>query len=579
LRHLQHLIALLFLSSLLFFLDLGTLRLTDRDEGSNAEAAREMVETGNWISPTLNYEPRFAKPVFVYWLMGGAYRVWGVSEFTARLPSAVFGVALILLQYWFLNRLRGPTVALLGALMLLLNVEIVAIGRVALTDSVLIFFTTLALFGFWLGLQGEGRERHFFWLFYGGMALGALTKGPLGVVVPLLAVVPYLAFSKRWREFWQVGFPLAGSALFLLLAVPWYAAMLALHGSQYTTSVKGDTVGRFFNVIGGHGGTIFLYIPVLLFGFFPWSGVLPVALYHAFKGWRSRRSAAMGAPHASRLTPHGLSVELEWFAVLWFAAGFVFFSLSATRLPHYIGPLFPAAAILTASYWARWLTDPNTPGSRIAIRTLMALGYLLGFALAASPSLYARFVDQIAKEFPMAMQVDPGWGPYAAGFVLLAGVALVGYYGIALKRYASAFWISAVMIGLVLLIAIKITLPRFSQYFIAPPQDLAYAAGLNLGANDRLILYGPPKPSLIFYAQRKAIVIRPGEEEQMRAHLAGSGRAMIVLPSRLRARLPAESSGFPVVLERFGYSLLANEPMVKMPPTPPARETPAIPGH
>ncbi|TAJ22850.1 MAG: phospholipid carrier-dependent glycosyltransferase, partial [Nitrospirae bacterium] len=144
------LILLLALAGLLFFLGLGTLGLTDRDEGRNAEAAREMVETGDWVSPTFNYEPRFAKPVFVYWLMSGAYRLFGVSEFTARLPSAALGVALILLQYAFLARLRGPMLGLLGGLMLLLNVEIVAIGRLALTDSALIFFTTLSLFGFWL---------------------------------------------------------------------------------------------------------------------------------------------------------------------------------------------------------------------------------------------------------------------------------------------------------------------------------------------------------------------------------------------------------------------------------------------
>ncbi|HYM37017.1 MAG TPA: glycosyltransferase family 39 protein, partial [Nitrospiraceae bacterium] len=128
-----HLVLLLALSALLFFLGLGGLGLTDRDEGSNAEAAREMVETGDWISPTLNYQPRFAKPVFIYWLTSGAYTLFGVSEFTARLPSALFGVGLIVLQYLFLARLRGPTVGLFGALMLLLNLEIVAIGRMALT--------------------------------------------------------------------------------------------------------------------------------------------------------------------------------------------------------------------------------------------------------------------------------------------------------------------------------------------------------------------------------------------------------------------------------------------------------------
>src|SRR6266849_7781953 len=96
-----HLILLLSICALLFFLGLGTLGLTDRDEGSNAEAAREMVESGDLITPTLNGVPRFAKPVFLYWLISGSYLAFGVSEFTARLPSALFGTALVLMQYAF----------------------------------------------------------------------------------------------------------------------------------------------------------------------------------------------------------------------------------------------------------------------------------------------------------------------------------------------------------------------------------------------------------------------------------------------------------------------------------------------
>jgi hypothetical protein len=213
---------------------------------------------------------------------------------------------------------------------------------------------------------------------------------------------------------------------------------------------------------------------------------------------------------------------------------------------------------------------------------MMGLGYLLGFALVVSPFLYAHFVDTIAKEFPVATQVDPGWGPYGAGLIILLGIALVGYYGIALERRATAFWLSAGLIAAVLLIAIEVTLPRFSRYFIAPPQELAYTAGLNLGAEDRLILYGPPKPSLIFYAQRPAIVIRPGEEGRMKPYLLGpGGRTMILLPSRLKSALPSEASSFAVILERFGYSLLANEPMVKPPAgsSQPRQPSMRIPGH
>lgn len=558
-----HLLLILVLGGVLFFLGLGELGLTDRDEGSNAEAAREMVESGDWVTPTLNGEPRFAKPVFIYWLMSGAYRLFGVSEFTARLPSAVFGLALLLLHYGFLSRLRDPTTGLVGALMLLVNIEIVAIGRLALTDSVLIFFTTASLYGFWLGFHGKAPDRRWLWLFYAGMAVGTLTKGPIGVAVPLLAVVPYLTLTHQWRRFWQIGFPVAGLLLFVALAVPWYAAMLAIHGSRYTTSARADTVGRFLTVIGGHGGTVFFYVPVLFFGFFPWSGFLPAALHQALRKWRGYWQDRRG----ERIGEAG---DLELFAALWLAAGFVFFSASATRLPHYIGPLYPAAAILTATYWARGLRHPETAGLRLSFRLIVVIGSLLGFALAAAPFLYAQFLDKISKEFPMAAQVDPGIGPPLAGFILLIGTALTGYLGLSREKRAGAFWAGGLTLVAVMLIALQLTLPRFSRYFVSPPQELAFTAGVNLEAQDRLILYGPPRPSLIFYAKRRTILIKPGEEAKMSPHLTQPGRTMILLPSRLKPHLPAEARDYPVVLERYGYSLLANEPMVRgLPDTPP----------
>ena len=166
-----------------FFTALGSMGLTDRDEGRNAEAGREMFASGDLVTPTFNGELRVAKPVFVYWLMTLSYHVFGVNEFAARAPSALFGVGLILMHYLFLSRLRGPTVGLFGALMLLLNIEVLALGRMAITDSVLIFFTTLSLYGFWLGLSEPGRGRHWIWAFYAGIALATLTKGPVGLAL------------------------------------------------------------------------------------------------------------------------------------------------------------------------------------------------------------------------------------------------------------------------------------------------------------------------------------------------------------------------------------------------------------
>ena len=276
-----HPLLLLVLCTLLFFYGLGRLGLTDRDEGSNAEAAREMLQSGDWVTPTLNGAPRFAKPALTYWLIEGAYRVFGVSEFTARLPSAVFGTGLILMQYYFAKRVLGPVTALRAALMLLLNFEILAIGRMVLTDMVLIFFTTLSIFAFFLGLYGQGPAKRWYWVFYIAMGLATLTKGPVGLLVPLLAVVPYILWTRPWRSGNQVlrdCHPFAGTLVMLAVAAPWYSAMFILHGKGYLASAQGDTVTRFFSVIGGHGGTILFYIPILFFGFFPWSGYLPAAL-------------------------------------------------------------------------------------------------------------------------------------------------------------------------------------------------------------------------------------------------------------------------------------------------------------
>ena len=560
------LLVLLVLSGMLFFLGLGDMGLTDRDEGRNAEAGREMFASGDLLTPTFNGELRVAKPVFVYWLMTVSYHVFGVSEFAARVPSALFGVGLIIMQYLFLSRLRGQAVGLFGALMLLLNVEILVLGRMAITDSVLIFCTTFSLYGFWLGLHGTGRERHWIWCFYIGMALATLTKGPVGLAVPLMTIILYLSATRRWTAYWQQGFPVAGTLLLLLLAAPWYTVMFVVHGDAYASQAKLHTVGRFLSPMEGHGGGLWFYLPVLLVGFFPWSGLLPVALFRAFQCWRESlvRVGMMSGPPDSRdpSRPHD---ELEWFAALWIVGVFVFFTLSSTRLPHYIGPLFPAAALLTASYWSQCLKDPLTKGIRGSIHAMMGLGYLLALGFASLPTLYAKFSVKLVREFPMAVQFDLGSSPYLAAVVLLVGAGLVGYFGFNEELRGVAFWAAGGALATVFLLVILTVIPSINRYAIAPPQELAYAAGLNLGAADQFIAYGSTRPSMAFYARRKVVFISSGAIDQLRTALAYPGRTMILLPEMFQDSLPKEAATFQPILKRYGYLLLASQPMVTMP--------------
>ncbi len=552
-----HLTFLLICGCLLLLPGLGDVGLTDRDEGSNAGAAREMLETGDWISPTLNYEPRYAKPALSYWIIAGTYALFGVNDLTARLPSAFFGLALLGLQYLFLHRLLGPALAFCGSLILLLNVEFVGIHRLVLTDPELVFFTTLAVYGFWLGFCDPDRNRHFLWLFYIGMALGTLAKGPLGILIPLLGLVPYLTVTRQWKRYFTEGRPLLGWTLCVLIAAPWYLAMLAIHGADYAAAAQANTTGRFANPMEGHGGTVLFYVPILLFGFFPWSGLLPVALWQTLKAWKSFRTGA---------TDPRDTEGLLLFCAAWVCGMFLFFTLSATRLPHYVLPLFPPASLLVAVLWSRFLKNARPNGLTVSTRIVLVTGYVFSLALAFAPILYANVRHRIAVDFPAAEHVGPGATPVVLGVLVLLGVAMFRHLVRKEPRRPQAFWVLSGMMGLFLLIVILFALPRFGKYFINPPQELATIAGYNLGAQDTLIHYGRKLPSLTFYAKRKVHFINPGEPEKFFPHLEKNGRLMVILPANLRERLPHPVDAFQPVLQRYGFLLLSRDPMVEGPP-------------
>ena len=548
-----HLAFLLICGCLLLLLGLGDMGLTDRDEGSNASAAREMLETGDWISPTLNYEPRYAKPALSYWIIAGTYALFGVNDVTARLPSAAFGLALLVLHYLFLHRLLGPTLAFCGSFILLLNVEFVGIHRLVLTDPELVFFTTLATYGFWLGFCDTERDRRFLWLFYIGMALGTLAKGPLGILVPLLGVVPYLTLTRQWKLYFAEGRPLLGWTLCVLIAAPWYLAMLASHGADYAAAAQANTAGRFANPMEGHGGTLLFYVPILLFGFFPWSGLLPAALWQPLRDWKSFR-----AGKADSRGEEGLLL----FCALWVCGLFLFFTISATRLPHYLLPLYPAASLLVAVLWSRFLRNAWPSGLTVSTRIVLVTGYVLSLVLAFAPVIYESVRHRIVVAFPAAEKVGVGPTPIVVAVVVLVGVAAFRHLVREEARRPQAFWALSGMMGLFLLIVILFALPRVGKYFINPPQELATIAGFNLGPQDTLIHYGRKLPSLTFYAQRKVHFINAGDHDKFLPHLEKDGRLMVILPANLHERLPDAVTSFPPVVQRYGFLLLSREPMV-----------------
>ncbi len=531
----RYALLVLALAGLLLLPGLGAVALTDRDEGANAEAAREMLEQRSWISPTLGGAPRFAKPAFVYWLMAGTYAVLGVGEAAARLPSAVAALALVLVQYAFARWALGTSVAWRAALVLLLSVEYVAIGRMALTDANLALWTTVAAYAFlrgWLGAPPRGRWYALAWI-AGGLAV--LTKGPVGLLVPLGGVVAYLALAGGLRQAWREAWPLRGLLLFLLVAGPWYLAMFWLHGWDYAARARGETIGRVLRPVTGPGGTALFYLPVLLLGFFPWSAFLPEAMVAVLRHARAR---------ARRSRAEAVSV----FAAAWLVVGLVLFSLAQTRLPHYVLPLFPAAALLVATSW------PASP-SRLARGLLAGIAIALAALLAVAWLGPAQVVRLLAPAYPAAVGTTlPATAPVVAA--LVAGAAAAAF----VRDGGRLFTVLATLATLVLAVGFQATLPAFSAAFVAPAGQLASRAAGDARPCDTLLAIGPYRPSLLFYARRPVTFVS-GRSHQDDARLAElttrPGRLFVIAPAAMTPTLPATVATLPVVEARGGYVLLA----------------------
>ncbi|MEW5855908.1 MAG: glycosyltransferase family 39 protein, partial [Cyanobacteriota bacterium] len=344
---------------LAFVWNLGSIGLVDETEPLFAEAARQMTVTGDWITPYFNGETRFDKPPLVYWLMAIAYKLIGVNEWAVRLPSAISAIAVTGLGFYTLRYygLPSPSAvtgqemdgtrrrqlwlsALLGAAAIALNPEMIVWGRTGVSDMLLTGCVGCALLSFFLGYVNTNRpaiQTRWYLAFYVLVALAILTKGPVGIVLPVIIIGAFLLYLGKAKEVLREMFPIRGLALVLVLAVPWYVLVILRNGENYVNKFFGyHNLERFTGVVNHHWAPWYFYFLVVLLGFAPWSIYLPLAIAR-LRFWQ--RGKWRDAPR---------STHLGLFALFWFAGIFGFFTVAVTKLPSYVLPLMPAAGILVA---------------------------------------------------------------------------------------------------------------------------------------------------------------------------------------------------------------------------------------
>lgn len=353
---------------ILWFGNLEYRKLIRPDEGRYAEIPREMVVSGDWTTPRLNDLKYFEKPPLQYWATAVAYEVFGEHQWTSRIWAALTGFAGILLAWFTGTRLFGREAGIYATLLLGSSLLYAMMAHVNTLDMGVTFFISLGIFSLLIAQKEEqvAQRRNWMLLAWAGLALAVLSKGLMGIILPGAALFLYSVFNRD-LTIWKRMHWISGLLVFLLIAVPWFVLVCKANPEFFQRFFIYEHFERFTSKVHGRFQPWYYFIPIMLLGMLPWSMLMLDTLVRAWKS--SARVVKVFSP--------------ERFLLVWVVFVYVFFSISDSKLPSYVLPMFPSLALLMGKQLAGmkarrlfWLTIPS----------LVVVAILLGIAPFAARS-------------------------------------------------------------------------------------------------------------------------------------------------------------------------------------------------
>ncbi|MBF1990791.1 ArnT family glycosyltransferase [Fischerella thermalis] len=554
---------LILVGGIAFFWHLGSIGLIDETEPLFAEASRQMYTTGDWITPFFNGKTRFDKPALIYWCQAIAYSIFGVNEWAVRLPSAIAAMAVISLAFYtvqwqlakqdaleqvFRPSRRWLTAGVVAAVMAL-NPEMIVWGRTGVSDMLLTGCIGSALLCFFLGYasqegseigdreQGGHGEYHtphtpptvpnphlpkkWYLACYVLIAGAILTKGPVGIVLPGLIISAFLLYLGKFREVMREMRLLLGMLIILVLSLPWYVLVTWRNGWNYINSFFGyHNIERFTEVVNGHTAPWYFYFLVVLLGFAPYSVYLPLSMAR-LKFWQRNYWCSQER-----------SQQLGLFAFFWFVSIFGFFTIAVTKLPSYVLPLMPAAAILVGLLWSDLLKEhrlskqtdiltshtPRRAMARLYITSptpplpssLLWTGWVnvifvsaIAVALFYVPRLLGA--DPAAPQFRQMLQQS---GLTKLGSVIWLVCAVVLAVVMLRRRWRLLIGVNLLAFALSLIFVLTPALFLIDQERQLPLRELSAIAVQVQKPGEELVMVGFQKPTVVFYSQRPVNYIK-----------------------------------------------------------------------
>ena len=508
----------------LYFFALGGYPLSNPDEGRNAEVPREMLVSGDWVTPRLDGVNYFEKPPLVYWTTAALESVFGFNEWSVRAVPAIFAVAGILLTYAAARRLHGRTAGLLAALVLGTSLLWFVVGHIPILDTAMAVCMSATLFCFILGVREAAgvRRRWFFLGLYASAALATLTKGLMGFLVTGAVMFLWLLVFNQWKRLRPLYLP-TGALLFLALAAPWHV-LAALHNATWVHRyIVFEHFLRFLTPVASRPAPWHFFIWVMLAGLIPWVGFLWPALRDALRGGWSARAQNAEA----------------WFFVTW--AGFIlfFFSISKSKLAPYILPAFPALALLIGPWLARTMQENAAERLRGGLRVLSFCCGLL--AVAFGVILVRPALVNMDPAQALALQVPVG----ALAAILLAGGMLVPWLARVRGVRAAVTGIGVMMAlfyGTLMLVAPVLSKPG--------TKELALWVKTHARPDDQVFHYHDFYQDFTFYAGRVVGVVGSFAELELVEDATARASGRFIDDAELRRRWSGPGRVFLVVQPR-----------------------------
>jgi 4-amino-4-deoxy-L-arabinose transferase-like glycosyltransferase len=508
-----------------YFVNLGATSIIDANEAFYSETPREMIESGDVLNSTFNFEPRFNKPPLSYWLVLGAYKVFGVSLFAARLPIAIGAVVLIATAFVLGRVAFSPAAGWVAAVTLAASPRVLLFARRIIIDVYSAMFLGLTLLCFVLAETDPRNRRRWLLGMYVAAGLGMLTKGPVAVVIPALVFGVYLVVTRRlglWRRYMLP----TGALVVLAIVLPYYVALYYRFGWDYiTTFFIKENVARYAEGVGApNRGPLFYLLVVFVDFYFPWALVLPAAM--ALVPWRRVAFWRGGEPPADAATTSDVRLLLG----LWIAIIVAFFSVSRGQQDLYVLPFIVAGAALAGGLIAGVWTGEWSPlvrrWARGSAMTMAGVLAVLGTVTALAFGL-GRGPVQIA-------------GATTCGVVLaVAGTAALAAF--VQRRDVRGFVAAAIGVVTVVWVLVLVSLPDFERY--KPVPKLAAVVEAQPVRPERVGTFRVAAPSLVFYLRRH--VDQMVDEGQLIAFFSQGGRGYCVVKDNdyaaVRDRLPMKT--------------------------------------